>query len=126
MTFPIVHRERVRFRDCDSLGHVNNAVYLTYLEEAVNEWLGPVLGLDWVTVRVEIDFRRELRGLGGEVAVRMRVERVGTSSITGVAEVAGPDGEVAADARVVVVAWDPETRRPRPLDERQRAELSRL
>ena len=116
----------IRWRDLDALGHVNNAVYLTYLEEALNEWLGPVLGLDWVTARVEIDFRRELRGLGGEVAVRARVERVGTSSVTAVAEIAAPDGALAADARAVVVAWDPETRRPRPLDGRQRAALSGL
>jgi acyl-CoA thioester hydrolase len=28
------HRIEVRFRDCDPMGHVNNAVYLTYLEQA--------------------------------------------------------------------------------------------
>jgi acyl-CoA thioester hydrolase len=117
-------RIAVRWRDLDALGHVNNAVYLTYLEETINAWLEPVLGLDWVTARVEIDFRRELRGLGGEVAVRIRVERLGTSSITSLAEIVGPDGEVAAEARAVVVAWDPETRRPRPLEERQRAALA--
>jgi acyl-CoA thioester hydrolase len=32
--FEFVHPERVRFRDVDALGHVNNAVFLTYLEEA--------------------------------------------------------------------------------------------
>jgi acyl-CoA thioester hydrolase len=119
-------RIAIRWRDLDALGHVNNAVYLTYIEEALNEWLGPVLGLDWVTARVEIDFRRELRGLGGEVAVRMQVERVGTSSVTSLAELAGPDGAVAAEARAVVVAWDPETRRSRPLDDRQRTALASL
>ena len=34
MTRLISHRLTVRFRDCDPLGHVNNAVYLTYLEQA--------------------------------------------------------------------------------------------
>jgi Thioesterase-like superfamily len=29
-----IHRLEVRFRDCDPMGHVNNAVYLTYLEQA--------------------------------------------------------------------------------------------
>jgi acyl-CoA thioester hydrolase len=29
-----IHRVEVRFRDCDPMGHVNNAVYLTYLEQA--------------------------------------------------------------------------------------------
>jgi len=28
------HRLEVRFRDCDSFGHTNNAVYLTFLEQA--------------------------------------------------------------------------------------------
>jgi acyl-CoA thioester hydrolase len=119
-------RIAIRWRDLDSLGHVNNAVYLTYLEEALTEWLDPVLGIDWVTARVEIDFRRELRGSGGDVAVRMRVERVGTSSIASLAEIAGPDGTVAAEARAVVVSWDPATRKPRPLDERQRGALDSL
>ncbi|MHB1244765.1 MAG: acyl-CoA thioesterase, partial [Gaiellaceae bacterium] len=27
--FPWLHRDRVRFRDCDAMGHVNNAVYST-------------------------------------------------------------------------------------------------
>ena len=120
------HEIEVRFRDCDAFGHVNNAVYLTYLEEALTEWLEPVLGVDWVTARVEIDFRRELRGSGGEVTVRMRVERVGTSSIASLAEIVGPEAEVAAEARAVVVSWDPETRRPRPLSDRQRAVLAGL
>ena len=36
--YPFSTRERVRFRDCDSMGHVNNAVFSTYLEEARIEW----------------------------------------------------------------------------------------
>jgi len=32
--FPFVHRETVRFSDLDGMGHVNNAVYSTYLEQA--------------------------------------------------------------------------------------------
>src|SRR5262249_29142581 len=32
--FPFVHRELARYRDADAFGHVNNAVYLTYLEQA--------------------------------------------------------------------------------------------
>src|SRR6266550_7903332 len=39
--FDFVHRETVRFRDVDSIGHVNNAVFLTYLEEARIAYLLP-------------------------------------------------------------------------------------
>ena len=62
MSLRIVHRERVRFRDCDSLGHVNNAVYLTYLEEARVD-LRNEFGFDWtqmILARCEIDFRDQV------------------------------------------------------------------
>ena len=61
--FDFVHRETVRFRDLDSLGHVNNAVFLTYLEEARIAYLAP-LGAEatnMILARVEIDFRAPLR-----------------------------------------------------------------
>ena len=39
MSTPYIHRLEVRFRDCDPMGHVNNAVYLTFLEQArFNHW----------------------------------------------------------------------------------------
>ena len=57
--FPYVHRDTVRFRDCDAMGHVNNAVYSTYLEEARIGVLGDLI--DFILARVEIDFRSELR-----------------------------------------------------------------
>ena len=36
-----VHRETVRFRDLDALGHMNNAVYATFLEQARHRFLSP-------------------------------------------------------------------------------------
>jgi acyl-CoA thioester hydrolase len=39
---PFVHTERVRFRDVDAMGHVNNAVYSTYLEQARIAYLKPI------------------------------------------------------------------------------------
>ena len=55
----------IRWSDLDVYGHVNHVVFLTYLEEARDEWLGAALGdpsLVWsfVVARVEIDYRREL------------------------------------------------------------------
>jgi acyl-CoA thioester hydrolase len=62
--FPFVVRERVRLRDIDSFGHVNNAVYSTYLEQARLHALGALGSV--ILARVEIDFRGEIR-LGEEV-----------------------------------------------------------
>jgi len=100
--FPHVRRERVRFRDCDALGHVNNAVYSTYLEEARMDVLG---GLhEFILARVEIDFRAELRA-GEEIEVGTRVARLGTKSFELEHEIRAGD-QVVAEAKSVLVAYD--------------------
>ena len=71
---PAVHEKRieVRWRDVDNYGHVNNAVYLTYLEEVRDEWLARTLRddeavWDYVVAHVSIDFRREITQADDEV-----------------------------------------------------------
>ena len=88
-SFPYVRRERVRFRDCDAMGHVNNAVYSTFLEEARIEVLGGLA--DFILARVEIDFRSELRA-GEEIEVRTRCSRIGTKSFELEHEIQATDG----------------------------------
>lgn len=97
-----LHRDRVRFRDCDALGHVNNAVYSTYLEEARIGVLGDLSS--FILARVEIDFRAELR-LGEEIEVRTRCSRIGTKSFD-LEHVVSAAGRVVAQARSVLVAYD--------------------
>ncbi len=79
--FDFVHRETVRFRDVDAMGHVNNAVFLTYLEEARIAYLLP-FGAEvehMILARVEIDFRAPLR-TGDELEIGVRPTSVGTKS----------------------------------------------
>ena len=109
-----MHEKRIeiRWRDLDAYGHVNNAVYLTYLEEARDEWLARVLGgvpaeWDFVVARVAIDFRRELRQEDDLVVARCRLDRLGTSSVRTREELATLDGELAAEAECVLVARAP-------------------
>lgn len=119
-------RIRIRWRDVDALGHVNNAVYLTYLEELLTAELSPVLGDDWVTVRAALDFRREVRLADAEVTASAEIDRIGTSSVTAAVAVALADGTVALEGRVVLAAWDPEIRRSRPWTEPERRALAAL
>jgi len=119
----------IRWRDLDALGHVNNAVYATYLEEARDRWLTGVLGLgetlwDYVLARLAIDFRRELKQDDGPVVVRTRLGRLGTSSVTLHEEIAARAGWVAAEAESVIVARDAAAGRSRPLTEAERAALT--
>ena len=117
---------RIRWRDIDALGHVNSAVYLTYLEELLTSLLQPVLADDRVTVRVELDFRQEVRLSDVEITARAAVEQVGASSLMTSVVLALPDGTVALEGRVVLVAWDPQSRRSRPLTDAEKRTLSGL
>jgi acyl-CoA thioester hydrolase len=117
--FPYVLRERVRFRDCDAMGHVNNAVYSTYLEEARIGVLGDLIS--FILARVEIDFRAELR-MGEEVEVRTRCSRIGTKSFDLEHVVAAGD-RVVAEAKSVLVSYDYERGESVPVPEELRAQL---
>ena len=120
----------IRWRDQDAYGHVNNAVYLTYLEEVRDEWLERALGESgdawgYVTARVAIDFRRELTQDDDAVVARLWLTRIGTSSLTTREEIVTVGGELAAEAEAVLVARDTETGRSRPLSDAERAALER-
>jgi acyl-CoA thioester hydrolase len=127
-----VHEKEIeiRWRDLDAFGHVNNVVYLTYLEEARDEWLGrslgdPTLIWDFVIARVAIDFRRELSLEDDTIVARCRLGGIGTSSIRTQELIVTRDGELVAEAEAVLVARDPSTRRSRPLTDTERAALER-
>ena len=112
-------RERVRFRDCDAMGHVNNAVFSTYLEQAR---IGIMGGLgEMILARVEIDFRAELRA-GEEIEVRSRCTRIGTKSFDLEHEIWAGERKVA-DAKSVLVGYDYAAGASAPLTNDQRKRL---
>ena len=119
-----MHRERVRFRDVDAMGHVNNAVFLTYLEEARIAYL---LRFDagveeMIMARVEVDFRAPLRS-GDELEIGVRPVTVGTKSFQLEYEVRSGE-TVAAEAKTVIVSFDYESGRPVELPKTWREALA--
>ena len=102
----------VQFRDCDPLGHVNNSVYLTYLENArIAYCMGPLGVTDWkqiqfIVARVEIDYRSP--ALPGErLQVGARVTRLGGASFDMEYEIySKKDGRRVASAKTVQVCFD--------------------
>jgi acyl-CoA thioester hydrolase len=118
---------RIRWRDVDDYGHVNNAVYLTYLEEARDRWVRDALGpeVNFVIVRIAIDYRRELSLEDEEVLVTCRGAGYGTSSIRTSEQILAKEGWLAAEAESVIVAHDEDARASRPLTERERSTLDR-
>ena len=126
------HKKRIeiRWRDLDSYGHVNQAVYLTFAEEVLDDWfrakLGrdPGVGWDYVARRTTIDYRGELR-LADRVAVgSAELARLGTTSVTARVTLSAPDGRVATELELVVVAIDGKGGATRPLTDDERTALS--
>jgi acyl-CoA thioester hydrolase len=121
-------RIRIRWRDMDAYGHVNNAVYLNYLEEARDRWVQKVLGpvsdtWHFVLARVAVDFRSELTQDDEEIIVRCRLDSIGRASVRTREEILKRDGTVSAESESVIVARDPNSGRSRPLTDEERATL---
>lgn len=103
---------QTRFRDTDAMGHINNAVYLSYLESARLEYMRQVFGItrygdvNFILARAEIDYRSP--AFCGEVlSVGVRVSRLGGASFTmdyRIEEKA--TGRLVAEGRSVQVAYD--------------------
>jgi acyl-CoA thioester hydrolase len=120
------HPVRVRWRDTDALGHVNHAVFLTYLEEGRDAFYERAIGSDlsYVVVRIEVDLRAEVRHEDGQVTVQIAVERLGTTSLTTNETILSSAGEVIASARIVTVRWDASAHKPIPFSPAERAVIA--
>ena len=129
-----VHKLDVRFRDCDPMGHTNNAVYLTYLEQTrFAHWRSlwgvgaPQLpgGLPGVILaRVECDYKRPSK-YGDTLEVRMKVVEIGRTSFRYEYEIVDADGRTVLTAKTVQVMYDYEAEKPVPIPDEIRALLSR-
>jgi len=116
----------IRFRDLDVLGHVNNAVYATYLEQARLRYFDRVLDVPWeerqvVLANLQLDFARPLTTKDGTVRVVCGVTEIGGSSFRMNSRVFPADGgDPAATAEATVVAVEDGSPREIPPEWRER------
>lgn len=108
----------VRFVDLDAAGHVNNATYATYAEEAriayCQEVLdAPVSALSFVVAALEVEFEQPISDVG-TVQVHTTVPELGETSFPMTYELRF-EGEIVATARTTQVAVDPVERTPTEL-----------
>lgn len=111
-----------RWRDLDAFNHVNNANYLTYLEESRLQWLQqiPEPWLDEhampVLASAEINYRRPIEW-PARLRIELYAERLGNSSMTIAHRILDADdaAKFYSDGRVVVVWMDPSTGKSVPL-----------
>lgn len=116
---------RVRYSDLDTYGHVNNAVYATYLEEARIAYLKEAIDEDpesfpGVVAGIELSFERPV-ARRGPLTVAVETTAIGETSVTMAYEVRD-GGDVAATAETTIVSVGDDGR-PSPIPEEFRERL---
>ncbi|MTI45750.1 acyl-CoA thioester hydrolase [Roseibium hamelinense] len=128
--FPVKVSEKLRYRDLDRQGHVNNAVFATFLEAGrigmLYDGKGALVdaGAAFVIVRLELDFIAEITW-PGTVDVGTRVMRVGRSSF-GLEQGIFQGETLAGFAVSTIVQTDFATRKSKPLSEKAVDSLNRM
>ena len=113
----------IRWSDLDGFAHVNHARFVTYFEEARDEWLDRATGshgdaLGFVIRRIEVDFVSPLLLSDDRVRVTVRLERVGTTSVSTIEEMhTAEEGRLVAGARCVMVYTGTAHERATPIPE---------
>ena len=129
--FAYRHRLSVRFRDCDAMGHVNHAVYLTYFEQCRltcwRELTGtPSPHTRVIIARAECDYRAPAH-FGDELEVRFNVGEIGRSSFTlTYAIVHAASDALVASGKTVMVSYDYSAHASVPLPDATRTLLEGL
>jgi len=120
---------QMRFRDIDGMGHVNNAVYLSYVELARTQFYmhhankRTLDEIDFILAHVEIDFESQATW-GDQIQVAVWPSKIGNSSFTLSYEVKEKSsGRILARAKSVLVSYDYETRKSKPIPDEFRTLL---
>lgn len=130
--FRVVVPVEVRFRDTDAMGHVNNAIYLTYFEVARQHYWKRLTGLksysdiDFILAHASIDFRSPAF-VGETLQVGLRASEMRNSSFVFeylILEAASQ--RVVATGKTVQVMYDYEMKRSKPLSPELREKIERL
>jgi acyl-CoA thioester hydrolase len=127
--FRFVFPVEVRFHDLDAIGHVNNVVYLTYMESARIAWWmhttgrRQLEGLAMILARTEVDYRSPL-SFGETLEVGVRCASLRRSSFVLEFElVEGRTRRLVAQARKVLVHYDYAAKRSLPLTPELRRQI---
>ncbi|WFE87447.1 thioesterase family protein [Roseibium porphyridii] len=126
--FPLRAIDKLRYADTDRQGHINNAVFATFLETGrVEVIFGQALtdaGASFVIARLELDFLSEVNW-PGEVEIGTSVLDIGRSSFR-LFQSVFQDGSPVAKAVTVIVQMNESTRKSHPLTEEARQKLEKL
>lgn len=116
MTAPSTREVEARSYELDPYGHLNNAVYVSWLEHGRLGYLWDrghsfysipeAFGVHVVVVHTDLSYKAQVR-LGDRLRIKSRIVRFGTSSFTFGQEISFPDGRVAASGTVTLACVGP-------------------
>lgn len=111
----------VRWSDIDELHHVNNAVYLTYFEEARLRYMNEVLSWDWainglILAHASVDYRAPLF-LQDDPTLHIRCTSVGTKSLEHEYLLVDKNKKMIAQGKTIMVRYDYTTQKTIPFEE---------
>ena len=131
MSIPFRTPVPLRWSDLDAFNHVNNARYLTFIEQARIEWFES-LEEPWITqdaapviASATLHFRRPIE-YPASIFVELFCEKLGNSSVTVGHRIVAGDGTLHCDGSVVAVWIDRATGRPTALPAGIRSASERL
>jgi acyl-CoA thioester hydrolase len=114
-------QQYVRWGDLDAFGHVNNATYLVYAQEARYAWSKMI---EMVVARAEVDFIAPIYMGDFNLDIEIWVHKIGTSSFGVTYEMKNGD-ELVAVVKTVQVTVSMETKKSRPLNDAERDFLNK-
>ena len=114
------NKQYVRWGDLDAFGHVNNATYLVYAQEARYAWSKM---LEMVVARAEVDFVAPIYTGDFYLDIEIWVNRIGNSSFGLTYEMKNGD-ELVARVKTVQVTVSMETKKSRPINDAEREFLT--
>ena len=130
--FPVVADITPRFRDTDAMGHVNNAVYITYFEVVRTAYWLELTGVrrydevPFILAHVRADFRSPAN-VGETLGVGMRVTRLGGKSFDAEYRIVSrEDDRLIAEGSSVMVMFDYEKQATFPIPDDLRARVRAL
>lgn len=129
--YPFTTTVEVAFRDIDAMGHVNNAVYLSYLESARIKFVLDLLELRGLgslpLILAEATVTYKSPAFFGELlTIGMGVSRMGTKSFDLACRISAGDGRLVALARTVQVAFDYASQQTIPVPQALRDRIQAL
>ena len=115
------NKQYVRWGDLDAFGHVNNATYLVYAQEARYAWSKM---LEMVVARAEVDFVAPIYTGDLYLDIEIWVNKIGNSSFGLTYEMKNGD-ELVARVKTVQVTVSMETKKSRPINDAEREFLTK-